>query len=191
MSAAAEELAGPKFREKKNRPPPLVACASKAEVESAVAVFVRPGDRAVVLGAELGAGGRMRSVAHALARAAGKDAPAVRLLDVLRKAEDGAARAAAGGADDAAARAAAPAAVIAMRELRAPDEWRASFDDGGGCDVLVLDLASVVGLDMVLDTLALSRELLAAARPRCLLVKSAALGPVSYTHLTLPTTPYV
>ena len=91
MSAAPEELAGPKFREKKNRPPPIIACASKAEVESAVAVFVRPGDSAVVLGAELGVGGRMRR-SRTRSRAAGADAPAVRLLDVLRKAETARAR---------------------------------------------------------------------------------------------------
>ena len=143
MSAAAEELAGPKFREKKNRPPPIIACASKAEVESAVAVFVRPGDSAVVLGAELGVGGRMRSVAHALARAAGADARVDAALAFWDSRLRGAGVRVGGDGDGGArwthfvgyanGKSAARVAVAAARaEPRGVHRWRRDAATGGG-----------------------------------------------------------
>ena len=66
------------------------------------------------------------------------------------------------------------AAIASLRVLRQLDPWHAEAPG----------LAAQLKADLAVKWLREARQLLAAKSPR-------KAGPVSYTHLTLPTTPYV
>lgn len=146
---------------------PIITCASSSELERAASFFCRPGDNVLELGAQYA------DASLELCETIAPTGTAI-LVDVQRS--------------DAKSGRCPPREIEAFQgmpgvhatDLPSLDDWkRVLFNGNSTFDVVVVDLAHLIGNDLHLSTLSLTNEVVSLAKPRVVLVKSKSLASLA------------